>query len=245
MFELIRIELKYNKERYINIMAKLNNTTINGTLTTTDISGGAPVNITGEVYFSNSAHATYEFKAGDKASLRCDSEGGNLTLKSPNNITYEIDAYNDNLRLYYYDKNLQGGTPITIDRPTGKIHFFNYTYGENKVIWSGDHVMTADQTITLLESISNQPHGIVLMWVGTDSNGKASLVDATYHFVPKYWVDGSGSSHPLTEGDYNKVGVKYLYISNSSIRGYKNNDKIDTTKSVDSSYWHLYRIIGI
>ncbi len=43
-------------------------------------------------------------EAGSKASLFTDNEGGNLRLVSPGGITWEIDAYNDNLRFFRYVK---------------------------------------------------------------------------------------------------------------------------------------------
>ena len=52
-------------------------------------------------------------------SLFTDNEGGNLRLVSPNGITWEIDAYNDNLRFFRYAEGSlvtgAGGFEITKD----------------------------------------------------------------------------------------------------------------------------------
>ena len=50
----------------------------------------------------------------DKVKMWTDSEGGNLTITSPNGVSYQMDAFDNNLRIYVYDAN-------------GTIHGFVFT----------------------------------------------------------------------------------------------------------------------
>lgn len=57
---------------------------------------------------------------GKKVSLYTNSEGGNITLTSPTGIAWEMDAYNDNLRILTYANGVKTG--ITIDT-YGQVNF--------------------------------------------------------------------------------------------------------------------------
>ena len=46
------------------------------------------------------ASGNYTFHAGGKIYIKTDAEGGNIVLQSPNGVNYEMDAYNDSLRLW-------------------------------------------------------------------------------------------------------------------------------------------------
>lgn len=53
-----------------------------------------------------------------KVRLQSDAEGGNIILWSPNNVRWEIDAYNDNLRIFKYDP-VKIGVQLTVDGNLG------------------------------------------------------------------------------------------------------------------------------
>lgn len=58
----------------------------------------------GSAYVSNSIYFGWQVSSNDgKARLFSDSEGGNISLVSPNNIEYQIDTVNDLFRIYRWN----------------------------------------------------------------------------------------------------------------------------------------------
>lgn len=53
----------------------------------------------------NKVWETLEERTNGKVKIYSDAEGGNIRITSPNGITWEMDAYNDNFRIYGVDKN--------------------------------------------------------------------------------------------------------------------------------------------
>ena len=53
----------------------------------------------------NKVWDTLEERTNGKVKIYSDAEGGNIRITSPNGITWEMDAYNDNFRIYGVDKN--------------------------------------------------------------------------------------------------------------------------------------------
>ena len=47
-------------------------------------------------------------KVGANLELKSDNEGGNISLASPNGVRWEIDAYDDNIRIFKYDPVVNG-----------------------------------------------------------------------------------------------------------------------------------------
>lgn len=97
--------------------------------------------------------------ANSKVSLWSDTEGGNIQISSPNGVSYQADAYNDNFRLYWYDAS---GTihDITIGR-NGKVYIPNV----NNDLAS--KLSSYDSSITTLTT----GHSSLNAWkVGTTSN---------------------------------------------------------------------------
>lgn len=214
-------------------MATLRDTTIDGTLTGNDIVSRGGV------------------EAGDKARIWTDSEGGNMRLYSPNNIAWEMDAYNDDFRLIYYNSDLTHiGTPFSVDYSEKQVYFYNTPYGKNKVLWSGTYYMTSEQTAALIEPISSQAHGIILVWVAY-VNGAVQYCDYVYSFIPKWHVsavEGCGCSIFLSESSLNFACTKYVYISNTTIKGHVSNANNSTTGvgiNVNGTYWVLSHVIGV
>lgn len=96
---------------------------------------------------------------------------------------------------------------------------------ESKTLWSGTYHMTSDQTVTLSETISKQPNGIVLVFSGY-ANGAAT--DTSFHcrYIPKMMVsahNGKGQCIQLTTSTLTYFATKYLYISDDKITGHDNN----------------------
>lgn len=123
----------------------------------------------------------------------------------------------------------------------------------NKVLWAGaPSFMSASQTVTLSEPISKQQKGIVLVWSAYDNNS-AQNYDYVYHFVPKYHIQNSGSSGQGVDFFFNTLnlaGHKYLYISDTLIRGFASNDSSSSTGGTSkiiyrNNYWVLRAVLGV
>lgn len=103
----------------------------------------------------------------------------------------------------------------------------------NNVLWSGAYWPNGSQTCTLSNAISNQPHGIVLVF---SNYSNSSAQNARFHcfFVPKQTVasyGGSGHQFNMFSTNFSQVCGKYLYISNTSIRGHDDNTRSGTGSS--------------
>lgn len=123
-------------------------------------------------------------------------------------------------------------------------------YGENKVLWSGAQYMKADTTITLSDSVSDQPHGISLVFSAYDVANTAP-VNSSWNsfFIPKYAAandSGGGFSFILERGG--KLYKKYLYINDNDIKGnaVNNNSSFSLMgQTVDNRNMVLRYVIGV
>ena len=110
-------------------------------------------------------------------------------------------------------------------------------YKGAKILWGGDMTtgmyMTDGHTATLTENVSEQPNGIVLVFCyynGTSDTNWGWIA----RFVPKLLValePGDGHIFELTNGKFGSVGTKYLYISDSQIKGHADNNATGTAGS--------------
>lgn len=123
--------------------------------------------------------------------------------------------------------------------------------GKNKVLWSGGYYMSDTQTATLSEAISAQANGIVLVW-SEYTDGASSNANFNMFFVPKHFITlhaGKGMPNFLGNGSGNIVCMKYLYISDTSIKGYSGNDDAATEKNcgitMTSNRFVLRYVIGV
>ena len=120
----------------------------------------------------------------------------------------------------------------------------------NKVLWSGGLYMTADHTANLSEAVSKQPHGIIIA-LSAYVDGAVGDHDWFYYFVPKYHTanhNGKGICvSVMANAPFGHVGSKYLYVSDTTIKGHASN-KTDSTGSgvdYDNNYWVLRYVIGV
>lgn len=102
------------------------------------------------------------------------------------------------------------------------------------LLWSGAYYMKASQTATLSQKVSEQPHGIQLVFSGyTDGEAKDHWFNS--FFISKYEValhNGVGHNFLLTAGAiFQYLGEKYLYISDDKIVGLDNNERTGTGAS--------------
>ena len=127
-----------------------------------------------------------------------------------------------------------------------------YRYGADQVtLWSGALYMSDNHTISLNQPVSLMPNGIVLVF-SRYVDGKAANHTFSCHFIPKKEVaahPGSGHMFFLGNADLNIVGNKYLYISDTEIKGNSNNMSENVTSAsgikLNSKAYVLRHIIGV
>ena len=120
-----------------------------------------------------------------------------------------------------------------------------------KVLWPGVYYMTANQTATLSEKVSEQPNGIVLVfsrYVG----GVAENYAFNSFFVPKILIDTHhGTGHTFTMNSsaiFGVLGAKYLYLHDTEITGNADNNKSGTASSgitYNNAGYVLRYVIGV
>ena len=122
---------------------------------------------------------------------------------------------------------------------------------ENQILWQGAWYMNASQTATLSQKVSEQQHGIVLVWQAYD-NGSAKPWHYNFCFVPKWQAitnPGRGVSMWLTNDVGSQVASKYIYISDDRITGHNNNGSGETERGsgiyVTNNHWVLTCVLGV
>ncbi len=124
------------------------------------------------------------------------------------------------------------------------------TKGGGKVLWTGGYYMQGSHTITLSEGVSEQANGIVLVF-SYYSDGVVQDYNFNHFFVPKLFVslfDGNGSQFLMSsDGTFRAMASKYLYISDTTIKGHDNNILTGTTNGItfDNKKFVLRYVIGV
>ena len=175
-----------------------------------------------------------------------------LYLNTSNNTVLGYGGYSNNdgdTSVYGKAIGITSKGAINITSPTAGLS--GRAYGVNKQLWSGEWYMNANQTATLSEAVSAQPHGIILLW-SLYSNGAASNSDFNYTFIPKYHVlnaVGKGVCCFLTSASMGNATTKYVYVSDTSISGHANNSgsSTDTNSGITKNpgAFVLRRVIGV
>lgn len=126
-----------------------------------------------------------------------------------------------------------------------------YAYGKNNVLWSGNYFMTAAHTVTLSQKVSEQAHGIVLIF-SSYTNSTAHNYHFNSFFVPKYLValhNGQGHHFMMSPtAEFDQFCGKYLYIHDTKIVGNDLNDDTGTGSSgitYNNKYFVLRWVIGV
>lgn len=117
-----------------------------------------------------------------------------------------------------------------------------------KLLWSGKWFMHEDQVCELAEPVSAQPHGIIVHWQ-LYQDGAAKGQNHTYFFVPKSHV----ARFPGDGCDFSSISNssafwKYLYISDTTIRGNSINDDSSRTVagiSLSNNKFVLTEVLGV
>ena len=108
-----------------------------------------------------------------------------------------------------------------------------------RYLWGGVYYMSAAQTITLREKVTEQTYGIVVVFSRFDATNNKILNEGFQSFfIPKNIVEAfEGDAHTfnLMSADFNYASCKKLYISNESITG-DNQNQVGGTGATGISY---------
>lgn len=118
-----------------------------------------------------------------------------------------------------------------------------------KVLWSGSYQMDASQSISLVEKVSQQLHGIIVVF-SAYRDGAVKDYEFSSHYIPKSLVsakEGKGHSFLMHSTAFGHVAAKYLYIADGSISGNADNKKNGTANGItyDNSDYVLRYVYGI
>lgn len=111
------------------------------------------------------------------------------------------------------------------------------------ILWSGALYMSSAHTSYLSEKVSDQNHGIILVWSAYE-NGAACDYNWAYVVVPKSHRKGNGVGTPFQGAA--KLGYKYVYVYDDRLVGWSDNDKTVTWNglSYKNNYWVLRQVLG-
>lgn len=106
----------------------------------------------------------------------------------------------------------------------------------NTVLWSGGSYMGSSHIANLSQKISEQDHGIAIVFSGYDTSKNTPLNNSwTTHFVPKEMIqynNGGGQTFLMAiNSGMSDFGSKYLYIEDDKIMGHVSNTQAGTGAS--------------
>lgn len=153
-----------------------------------------------------------------------------LYIGTSNNINVGYGGWRNSIGATYLY-----GNRVDVTSRTG-VYIDGKRIATNQVLWSGSGWYMSDtQTCTLSSAISEQANGIVLVWSEYNPTDGAA-VNANFNtcFIPKHFVSvqaARGVSMVVVSATFNFVASKYLYISDTSLLGYSNNNAAEATKT--------------
>ena len=155
-------------------------------------------------------------------------------VSTSNNSMYGYGSFNSSLgTAYYYGNNVRIRGVVDVKAYDNDNKLYCDVVG-NKVLWTGEYYMNSSQSCTLSESVKAQANGIVLVWSWySTSSSEAQNQNFHHFFVPKHHViahPGTGKTMFLTNTGAGTVAAKYVYINDTTITGYSNNNAESATK---------------
>ena len=130
---------------------------------------------------------------------------------------------------YYADEGKTNifGKEVNITTKSSNFKVNGYFVGNHISLWSGALYMKDDQTVTLSQGITKFAYGIILAFSYYDvEDGAPGNYDWEYFFVPRGHADNNGGTGIAFGGSNSQHSIywsKYLYISDTTIRGHANN----------------------
>lgn len=136
-----------------------------------------------------------------------------------------------------------GGTGTTSASAAAK------AFGYGKILKSCQSWMKASSTVELPQNISEQPHGIALIFSEYKDNA-AQEYGWNHFFISKAWItdhDGLGCNFTMNAGNFGAICCKYLYIFDDKIVGSDTNADYGTNNGVtyDNRRYMLRYVIGV
>lgn len=120
---------------------------------------------------------------------------------------------------------------------------------QNNILWSGTAFPLTDQTCYFNQSVSLQPHGIILVFRGW--NNGAVNGDWNSFFISKYEVgrhNGRGHGFLMSSTKLNRMCQKYIYIEDTYLWGHEDNNKKGTGASgakYENDRFALQYVLGV
>lgn len=179
------------------------------------------------------------------ASLYSDGDAGYssvnvITNKSTSQVEIHTNGSNGNRALINYSHAIQYYNNSTL------LAAYN---GQTPCLWDGFIWMRADQTATLSAPISQQPHGIIVIFALYDpTTGGVTNIMTNPYFVPKTAIDYDYIFTMFWENGW-QAGVKRVTVKNTQIIGHDQNDSASFTTSsalkLNQRYFVLRRVYGV
>ena len=145
--------------------------------------------IPGEYLPLTGGKLTGALNVGDKVNIRTDGEGGNIRLTSPQGAGWEMDAHNEDFRLYRQFNSSIFGFVFTKE---GK--FIDGRGFELPQIQRGSHTFNvgansiAEQTVTFSKSFSSTPTVVAGIYSDTSNTNYGQLIAAVKNVTSKSFV---------------------------------------------------------
>ena len=126
--------------------------------------------------------------------------------------------------------------------------------GAGKILWTGNYVMNASQSVTFSEALSQQEHGIVLVFSRYATTGEQNYAFSC-HFISKLFVATAGGTSGVnmnlvmatTKFDY--IAGKTLTITDTGITGHADNTATGTASISGITYYNdkfaLRYVVGV
>lgn len=189
-------------------------------------------------------HAYMNIRGG-KASVYSDGNAGWTSVNViANKDTSQVELHT----------NGSNGYKKLINYSHGLYYYDNSTIlaaynGQTPCLWDGFVWMRADQTATLSAPISQQPHGIIVIFALFDpTTGGVTNIMTNPYFVPKTAIDYDYIFTMFWENGW-QAGVKRVTVKNTQIIGHDQNDSAPFTTSsalkLNQRYFVLRRVYGV
>ena len=179
------------------------------------------------------------------ASLYSDGDAGYssvnvITSKSTSQVEIHTNGSNGNRALINYSHAIQYYNNSTL------LAAYN---GQTPCLWDGYIWMRAGQTATLSAPISQQPHGIIVIFALYDpTTGGVTNVMTNPYFVPKTAINYDYVFTMFWESGW-KAGVKRVSVQDTQIVGNAQNDaatfKASSGITLDERWFVLRRVYGV
>lgn len=126
--------------------------------------------------------------------------------------------------------------------------------GQGKILWTGSSLLTAGQTATFSEPMSQQKNGVVLVF---SRYASSTAQDYYYscHFIPKLLVTAAtgagqtaaGVAVSMATSKFDYIAAKYIRVTETGVTGDETNNASGTTNGVtyNNSNFALRYIIGV